>query len=139
MRPNLCSSLTLSFPLQFLSYAQWVLGPHPAQEAELLVSTFHVVPGNGERVGHTHTQREREREGEREILIQRKQIPRIDFIVCVWWLEFLTSAAANTVASRLFCCSVGHGCDLNSVLDVVCYDQMSRFLCLCHVFISYRS
>lgn len=53
---NLRGSLRL-FPLCFLSYAQWVPGPHPAQDAEPFVSDFHVAPGSSEGQNtRTHNQ-----------------------------------------------------------------------------------
>lgn len=56
---NLRGSLRL-FPLCFLSYAQWVPGPHPAQDAEPFVSGFHVAPGSSEGQNtRTHNQTQR--------------------------------------------------------------------------------
>lgn len=64
---------------------------------------FQTTGKEGHTNTHTNTHKARqigkEKKKKRVAASHRaKQIPRIDFIICVWQLEFLTSAAVNTVA-----------------------------------------
>lgn len=93
---NLCSSFRLLLCSSFHLFSESLdLTQH--RKLNFLCPPFmsFQATGKGKDI-HTKGQTEGERQ-KRDI--QQKQIPRIDFIDCVWCLKYLTSAAVNTVAS----------------------------------------